>query len=238
MTAGTRRDFLRLASGAAGVSVLSLSMLSGPAARAASLTCTRANPAVRVDVTLPEPILDNTLPQRAIQALNPGYHGGRTIGLYAAETQAKIETRFQTLGLRGGKAVPACLFITAVDLRLFMPVRKIYVASELWPGTCQHTAVLGHERKHEVADDEAIRKHTPRIQGAIENAVGNLSPLEVSAGGSAAAQAQWTRIVQSAFDKAFAAFQAERNELQLQVDAGLEYARVTASCSDWSQIQN
>lgn len=237
MTTGTRRDFLRVAGTAAGVSVVSMSTRWTPVARAAALACTYTAPPVHVDVSVPEPVLDNSQPQRAIQALNPGYHGGRTIGLYSAEVAAKIETQFRSLGLRGGKAAPACVYITAVDIRFVMPTRRIYVSSELWPGTCPYTAVLDHERKHEATDDQAVRKHAPRIQGAIQNAVVNLGPLEVSAGEHEAAQARLTRTVQSAFDTAWAAFLAERGELQRQVDAGLEYARVTASCSDWSQIQ-
>jgi hypothetical protein len=238
MTADTRRGFLRLAAGAAGASIVSLSTRLAPDSRAAALACGRAKPAVHMDVSAPEPVIDNSLPQRAIQAINPGYHGGRTIGLYAAETQAKIQTQFRSLGVRGGKAAPVCLYITAVDLRLFMPTRRIYVSSELWPDTCPYTAVLGHERKHEAADDQAIRKHAPRIQQAVEDALANLGPLEMPADERDAAQARWTHLVQSAFDKAWATFQGERNELQRQVDSGLEYARVTASCPDWSQIQN
>jgi len=237
MIAGTRRDFLQLAGTAAGVSVVSLSTLWTPATRAAALACTHAQPSVHVDVSLPEPVLDNSQPQRAIQALAPGYHGGRTIGLYSAEVAAKIETQFRSLGLRGGKAAPACLFITAVDVRFVMPTRRIYVSSELWPGTCPYTAVLDHERKHEATDDQAVRKHAPLMRQAIEDAVANLGPFQVSADEHDAAQARLERAVQSTFDKAWATFQAERSDMQRQVDAGLEYARVTASCSDWSQIQ-
>ncbi|MGH7126243.1 MAG: hypothetical protein ACREFI_17845, partial [Stellaceae bacterium] len=235
MIAGTRRDFLRLAGGAAGASIVSLSTLSTSATRAAALACHPAQAAVHVDVSLPEPILDNSQPQRAIQALAPGYHGGRTVGLYASEVAANTQTQFRSIGLR--RDAPACLFITDVKVGITMPKRRIYVSSELWPGTCQHTAVLDHERKHQATDDLALRKHAPRIQGAIENTVANLDPLQASADEHEAAQARLTRLVQSAFDRAWTAFLAERSELQRQVDAGLEYARVTASCSDWSQIQ-
>lgn len=192
---------------------------------------------MHLNVSVPEPVLDNSKPQRAIQALNPGYHGGRSVGLYSAEIQAKVETRFRSLGFRGGKAAPTCLTISAVDVRIVMPTRRIYVASELWPGTCPHTAVLEHERKHEATDDHAVRKYAPRIQQAIQDAVASVGPLQVSAEEHEAAQARLARTVQSAFDKAWAAFMAERSELQRQVDAGLEYARVTASCPDWSQVR-
>ncbi len=235
MIAGTRRDFLRLASSAAGASVLSISTLWAPATEASTLACTKTEPAIRIDASLPQPVLDNSKPQRAIQTLAPGYHGGRSIGLYYAKTEAKIDMQFRSFAL--SRASPACVFITAVDVRIAMPTRRIYVASELWPGTCPYTAVLEHERKHEATDDQAIRKYAPRIQQAVRDAVVNLGSLEVSADRRDAAQARLTRAVQTAFDKTWAAFQAERSEAQRQVDAGLEYARVTASCPEWSQLR-
>jgi hypothetical protein len=235
MMAGTRRDFLRFAGTAAGVSGVSMSTLWTPVARAAALACTHPQPSVHVDASLQEPVLDNSQPQRAIQALAPGYHGGRTVGLYSAQVEAKIETRFRSLAL--GRASPACLSLTAVDVRIVMPTRRIYVARELWPGTCPHTAVLEHERKHEAADDQAVHKHTPRLQQAIQDAVVNVGLLEAAPDEHDAAQARLTKLVRSAFDRAWQAFQDERTELQRQVDAGLEYARVTASCPDWSQLQ-
>ena len=233
--AGTRRDFLRLAGGAAGFSLASLSALRARDAGAAALTCTHAAPSVRVEVSLPAPVVDNSKPQRAIQALNPDYHGGRTVGLYYSEVQAHIQTQFRSFAL--GSASPACLFITAVDVRIVMPTRRIYVSSELWPGSCPYTAVLAHERKHEATDDQAIRKHAPRIQHAIEDAVARVGSVEGSAGQHETAQARLTALIQTAFDKTWAAFMAERSAQQQQVDAGLEYARVTASCSDWSQLR-
>lgn len=214
-----------------------MSPIGVPAAQAATLVCTHAAPAVRVNVHMPDPILDSSQPQRAIQALaSPGYHGGRTVGLYYAEMSAKLQTQFRSQWL--GRAAPACVYITAVDLDIVMPTRRIYVASELWQGTCPYTAVLGHERKHQAADDLMLSKHTPRLQQAIHDAVLDLGPLEVSANGRDAAQTRLQRAVKSAFNRAWTAFQAERAEVQRQVDTGLEYARVTASCPDWSQLQH
>lgn len=211
--------------------------MMSPAAQAATLVCTRAAPAVRVNVHMPDPILDSSQPQRAIQALaSPGYHGGRTVGLYYAEMSAKLQTQFRSQWL--SRATPACVYVSAVDLDIAMPMRRIYVASELWQGTCPYSAVLGHERKHQAADDLVVSKHTPRLQQAIRDAILDVGQLDVSENGREAVQARLQRTVKSAFDKAWAAFQAERNELQRQVDAGLEYARVTASCPDWSQLQH
>ena len=231
----TRRDLLRIAGSAAGASVLSASALRAPAIEAAALACSKSAPAIRIDTSLPQPVLDNSKSQRAIQALAPGYHGGRTVGLYSAEVRAKIEMQFRSVWLRSG--APACVFITGVTIRIAMPARRIYVASELWPGTCPHTAVLEHERKHEATDDQAIHRFGPRIEQAVRDAVLDLGPLEASAGQHDATQARMTKIVQAAFDKSWAQFQAERSEAQRQVDAGLEYSRVTASCPDWSQLR-
>jgi hypothetical protein len=230
LNARTRRDFLRLAVGAIGTSMPSIST-----ALAATLACGAREPAIRVDAKLPQPMVDNSKSQRAIRALAPGYHGGHTVGLYSAEVAANLELKFRSSWL--GRASPACVVITEVDIRFAMPTRRIYVASELWPGTCPHTAVLAHERKHEATDDRLIREHAPRIQQAVRDAVINLGPLEAPADQQKAAQARLQAVVQTAFDKSWAVFQAARSEAQHQVDAGLEYARVTASCPDWSQLR-
>src|SRR5262249_49727474 len=102
------------------------------------------------------------------------------------------------------------------------------------PGTCPHAAVLAHERKHEGADNEAVRKHAPRLQRAIQVAVAHLGPIEAPSDKHDSAQARLAARMQSAFDEAWREFQADRSDLQRQVDAGLEYARVAASCPDWS----
>jgi hypothetical protein len=231
-----RRDFLRLGGSVAGIAVASLSTAWSPATLAAALACTHAPPAVRVDASLPGPIVDNSQPLRAIAALAPpGYHGGRTIGLYLAQVEAKIEMQFRSFWI--GRNAPACVFISGIDVRFAMPTRRIYVASEFWPGTYQHNAVLAHERKHEATDDDVIREHVPRIQQAVRTAAADLGAIEAPAGQQNAAQARLETTVQAAFDKSWAAFMADRSERQRQVDAGLEYARVTASCPDWSQLR-
>jgi len=230
-----RRDFLRFASRMAGGALVSAWTLRTPAAEAATLACTNTGPTVRVDASLPDPVLDNSQPQLAIQTLAPVYHGGRTIGLYYSEVDAKIRTQYRSLA--PGKASPACFSITAVDVGIVMPKRRIYVASELRPETCPHAAVLQHERKHQATDDLAVHRHVPRIQRTIEDAVAKLGPLEASLDEHDSVQARVEKIVRSAFDKAWQAFLAERSELQRQVDAGMEYARVTASCADWGQLQ-
>jgi hypothetical protein len=192
-------------------------------------------PIVTVSLDLPEPVIDNTLPQQEVQAKSPGYHGGRTIGLYWARIEAKFVSRIRMAGL-ALEGAPASLSVTAVEVHLTMPARRIYVSKELEPGACTYAAVLGHERKHQMTDDQALRDHAPRIREAIERAVIAAGPREAPPARREAARADLTRAVEAAFKNAFDEFQSERTALQAQVDAGLEYARVTASCPDWSAL--
>jgi hypothetical protein len=210
-------------------------LLTAAAPASAAGTCKANTPAVTVSVNLPEPVIDDTLPQREIQSLSPDYHGGRTVGLYSARIEAKSVSRMREVGLALDRA-PACLSITAVDVHLTMPARRIYVSKELKPETCAYAAVLGHERKHQRTDDDALREHAQRIRQAIERAVIDAGPRQVLPADRERARAVLTEIVQAAFKKAFDALQSERTALQTRVDAGLEYARVTASCSDWSTL--
>src|ERR1051326_4183814 len=73
--------------------------LLAAAAPASAETCKANAPVVTVGVDLLEPVIDNTLPQREIQALSPGYHGGRTVGLYSARIEAQSVSRIREVGL-------------------------------------------------------------------------------------------------------------------------------------------
>ena len=44
-----------------------------------------------------------------------------------------------------------------------MRQRVIYGARERRPGSCDYDAVLGHERKHEAADDPVLAEHVPPL---------------------------------------------------------------------------
>ncbi|HXP76134.1 MAG TPA: hypothetical protein VN823_18480 [Stellaceae bacterium] len=210
-------------------------LLGGVAHASAAGGCKGSAPLVAVGVDLPEPAIDNTLPQREIQALSPTYHGSRTVGLYWTRIEAQFGTRIRMIGPAIERAA-ACLSITTVDVHLTMSTRKIYVSKELEPGACTYAAVLTHERKHQMTDDQVLREHAPRIRQAIERAVIDAGPREALPAEREAARAGLTKVVQAAFKKAFDALLSERTALQEQVDAGLEYARVTASCSDWSTL--
>jgi len=210
-------------------------LLTAAAPASAAGTCKANTPAVTVGVNLREPVIDNTLPQREIQALAPGYHGGRTVGLYSARIEAQSVSRIREIGL-ALESAPVCLAITAVEVHLTMPARRIYVSKELKPETCAYAAVLSHERKHQMTDDDALRVHAQRIRQAIERAVIDAGSRQVLPADRERARAVLTEVVQAAFKNAFDALQSERTALQARVDAGLEYARVTASCSDWSTL--
>jgi hypothetical protein len=217
------------------VMLLAAVMLTAVAPESAAEICKGNTPVVTVGLNLQEPVIDNTLPQREVQALSPGYHGGRTVGLYSARIEAKSVSRIREVGLALERA-PICLSIAAVEVHLMMPARRIYVSKELKPGTCAYAAVLGHERKHQMTDDDALREHVPRIRQAIERAVTESGPRGALPADREAGRAGLTKVVQAAFKRAFDALQSDRTARQAQVDAGLEYARVTASCPDWRTL--
>ena len=210
-------------------------LVAGVAPASAAGSCKGGVPLVTVGMNLPEPVIDNTLAQREVQALSPAYHGGRSVGLYWTRIEAQLGTRIRMVGPALERAA-ACLSVTSVDVHLTMPTRRIYVAKELAPGACTYAAVLAHERKHQMADDNVLREHAPRIRQAIERAVIDAGPSEALPAERENARARLTKVVQTAFKKAFDALLSERTALQEQIDAGLEYARVTASCSDWSTL--
>ncbi len=214
---------------------LSLAFLASDSASvSAAGNCRASAPLVAVDLDLAEPAVDNTLPQREIQAKSPGYHAGRSVGLYWAQVEAKLATH-----MRIGPALPrepACVSITAVDVHLWMPIRRIYVARELQPGGCTYSAVLAHERKHQATDDRVLQDNESRIRQAVERAAADAGGRLALPADRERAQADLTKAVQAAFNRVFDGLMSERSVLQARVDAGLEYQRVTVSCPDWGEL--
>jgi hypothetical protein len=74
----------------------------------------------------------------------------------------------------GGMEYPhlnlACLYFNKVTVSLELnPV--IYVVKEFRPGTCEHKAVLEHEKKHVATDRQIANKYAREIGVAVQNAV-------------------------------------------------------------------
>lgn len=205
---------------------------AGIASPAAAQTCEAAKLTVAIVHGMPEPTLDNTLSQPELQALAPpARHGGRTQGLYRARIELGYTAQTRITDLRREPASPVCVSLASVEVRVMLRERRIYVAREWKPGTCAYTAILDHERKHQAVDEELVRRYEPRIRQAIESAVAKAGPLAVLAAQREEAQDRLAKAMEAAVAQVFNELSEEQKDRQADVDAGLEYARVTDSCS-------
>lgn len=205
---------------------------AGIASPAAAQNCAAAKPTVAIVHGIPKPTLDNTLSQPELQALAPpARHGGRTQGLYRARIEIGYTAQTRITDLRKEPASPVCVSLASVEVRVSLRERRIYVAREWKPGTCAYTAILDHERKHQAVDEELVRRYEPRIRQAIESAVAKAGPLAVLATQREEAQDRLAKAMEAAVAQVFNELSEEQKDRQADVDAGLEYARVTDSCS-------
>jgi hypothetical protein len=223
------RSALLLLGAVAAVALLALG-IPRPAAAAG---CEAKTPEVSINMPLQEPVVDSSLAQPALQQLSdqfvPGRHGGRTLGLYRSRLMTSYTTKMRITT----SSDSVCISIASVQIVFTMPERRIYVAGEWKPGTCGYTAILEHERKHQAADDQVIREHLQRFRRAVESAVVKAGALAVPTAQSATAQDRLEKVVQAAVESEFQELTAEQKSMQQEVDAGLEYARVRASCSQF-----
>jgi hypothetical protein len=216
--------------GAVGAEALLALGISRPATAA---SCEAKTPEVSINMPLQEPGVDSSLTQPALQQLSdqliPGRHGGHTLGLYRSRLMTSHTTKMRSVP----SADLVCISIASVQIVFTMPERRINVASEWKPGTCGYTAILEHERKHQAADDQVIREHQQRFRQAIENAVAKAGPLAVPVARRETAQDRLEKVVQAAIEREIEDLVAEQKRMQQEVDAGLEYARVQGSCSQF-----
>jgi hypothetical protein len=194
----------------------------------AAPACPAAGPVVAVELQVPEPVIDNTLPQLTVQRLaGKMHHGGRTLGLYRTELKTEWEESF---GRRddGGET---CVWIERITLRLTMPVRVIYIVRQRQPGTCPYESVLAHERRHQVTDDALLAEAVPSLRQAVAEALATLpAPRPVPVDAASNARRQLAEPVNAVVRRILAAFSATREARQAEVDTPQEYRRVRAAC--------
>jgi hypothetical protein len=191
-------------------------------------TCPTTSADVRIELAVPPPAIDNTLPQPALQSLaGMRHHGGRTLGLYRIEL--KMSSTAQLAQHQVGDEV--CVAVDRVTVRIAMPFRTIYIVQARPPGTCAYDSVLAHERKHQAADDALLAEQVPRLRAEIADALAALPPRHpVPMHKAADALAKLSELIASIVKHSTSALFAARAARQAEVDNTQEYRRVRAAC--------
>lgn len=198
---------------------------------AGAVGCDAVTPPIWTNLSLPAPYLDNSQPQAAIQRRAPQSHGGHTIGLYVGTLKSAVQTGFRITTTAGR----SCVIVAVVTVNLGVADRRIYLAHEWAPGSCPYRAILEHERKHQAADDRAMRDAAQAMRGNIARTVAAIGPLLVPRSQEKTAQQRLSDAIERTFQADATRLLIEDQRLQRAVDAGFEYARLTSSCSEFGR---
>jgi hypothetical protein len=211
----------------AGLASLAAILISASAAAAQS-PCSTVPAEVRIELNVSSPIVDNTLPQPALQSLaGKQYHGGRTMGLYRTELKTSFSAHLARLQVED----EVCVSVDRVTLRISMPLRTIYIVRARQPGTCGYESVLAHERKHEAADDAVLAELVPLLRVNIADALAALPPpYPVPVREAGAASAELSELIATVVKRGTSALLTARAIRQAVVDNPQEYRRVRAAC--------
>ena len=207
---------------------LCAAILVAASAVAAQPACPRQAADVRIELNVPAPSIDNTLPQPALQSLaGMQHHGGRTLGLYRTEFQVSVTAQLAQHEARD----EVCIAVDRVTVRISMPLRTIYIVRARQPGSCAYESVLAHERKHQAADDAILAEQIPRLRIEIADALAELPPRHsVPTHKAADASARLSALISSIVKRSASVLFAARAARQAEVDNPQEYRRVRAAC--------
>jgi hypothetical protein len=207
---------------------ISAAILVAASAAAAQPLCPTQNADVRIELDVPRPAIDNTLPQPALQSLaGMHHHGGRTLGLY--RTELKMSSTGRLAQHQAGEDV--CVTVDRVTVRISMPLRTIYIVRARQPGTCAYESVLAHERKHQAVDDVLLAHELPQLRVEIANALAALpSRHSVAMDKAADASAKLSELTASIVKRSTSALFAALAARQAEIDNPQEYRRVRVAC--------
>lgn len=185
-------------------------------------------PQVSVDISFIGPVNDRS---RGVIALShedtdgrgPAMgHGAATFGITHVLLAGQFMGEAETAQLANGDF---CAWSTRLVIHLRDEVR-VYLASELQPGTCTYSAVRDHEEKH-VRLDRQLR---PALQDGMEGAAGKVAAFSVRGANREAAEARLHTALRQAINGALSDFAARRDQLQIAIDTPQEYQRVLNVC--------
>lgn len=151
-------------------------------------------------------------------------------GLMSGSIQVKHQVSFmhETYDQLG----KGCLYLKSVDVSVHIDP-TVYIASEHPPGTCMHSSVLTHERKHVREDQLIVNKYANYIGRALADVVnsqsGAFGPYEKERLPYVQQNVQnsITKVVKKFNDQ----MNQERQRRQQAIDNIEEYESIGAKCS-------
>jgi hypothetical protein len=159
-----------------GIAFVLIASAAAPAA--AQRSCpTPGEPTVRLEFRQPKPALDTMrmLELRRMSREGLGEHD-QALGLYKNELRTALRVDY-AVTTRGDMS---CVALREVTVEAEYSDRRIYLARELQPGTCQYDVTLAHEHQHARIDDTVFGRELPKLKQALARAaeeVGVTGPI-------------------------------------------------------------
>ncbi|HVJ40121.1 MAG TPA: hypothetical protein VM639_01440 [Dongiaceae bacterium] len=185
-------------------------------------------PAVAIDIAFVGPIDDSS---RSLHELSHEDTDGRGPAMERSAVTFGI-THVKLGGQFGGDAkavvMPSgqvCAWATQLTIHLTDEVR-VYLASELRPGSCPYRAVREHEEKHVSLD----RQLQPALRQQLQAAVDKVATYSVLGPDEAAAAARLRTAFRQVVGHAIGSYAAMRDQQQIAIDTAEEYRRVQGVC--------
>lgn len=231
-----RARFTVMAAGAAVAAVVLLGVGGADPAFAGVCGVPPQAAVVEIDVSKPEVVFDHSRSKAELTRLASeeyGYgHGvgtivfGLTTGVIRAQLSVQTLTRERSDGVYcvwPGQVVATVAFEGPI---------AVHVAREYPKGTCQHRAVLRHEMEHVEVYQASMRDYEKRLRKALERAI-DKGKFPVTDRKRDKIDAEMRAYFQSAFRRAVAEAESERDRLNARVDTPEGYRRTRDLCDSW-----
>lgn len=106
----------------------------------------------------------------------------------------------------------------------------IYIVSEYPQGTCQHQAILEHERNHVLTDRRIIGEYMKLIEDGVSAAARKMPVIGPVKGEPDYIQKQMAAYIDKAVGETVEKMYAQRRQRQQALDNRAEYERISNSC--------
>ena len=217
----------------AGAAVLGAALVPAcsPHAQAACEGLEPQTPAVTVEVTGPaEPEIvaasEAELRARAVATGRGMPAGAVTRGLTTAETEARASYTVTAITLADGTR---CLTLQSLAGEVVERSAVILIDQRYRPGTCQHDALLAHEREHAEINAAALRQTADLLEERLKRVAGRWAGHWLADPGTHPADQE----VDAAIAEVMRRAQEQAERRHRSIDSPASYAQVQARCAHW-----
>jgi hypothetical protein len=212
--------------------VTAIMMVFVPREAAAMRFCQFEKPRVIVKMATTKTRYIRDQSARDLTEMHTGRSGNNIGGLGGGEIGYKIATKYNIMS-QGGKY---CVGLEAVKVT-FYGKPEVHIASNFKRGSCEYTAVLGHEQIHIRTMRKFMREYAPkfkkevaRIAKSSRRHIGPIREDQVE-GAQEELQNQYARQLSAYLGKVLPILGSR----QKKVDSPEEYARVFKKCKNWDR---